>query len=381
MKPVTKRTVADTIVIGGGLHGCSAALHLAMRGTSVIVLEKDHVGRHASGVNAGGVRRLGRAMAEVPLSVASARMWAGIETLVDDDCGFVPSCQVKIADSETALDQLRKRAAGLRDLGFEHEEIIDRQSLRDLLPAAALDCIGGMVVHGDGFANPYRTVQAFRRKCESLGVRFHQGVTVQGLEPKAGNWAAHTHTTTYEAANLVNCAGAWGGRIAAMLGEPVPVEVRAPMLMITARMPSFIACVAGAQGHPLSFKQFGNGTVLIGGGHEGWVEPGTNRTKLDFRGLAVSAATAIRFFPIMKQAHVVRSWAGIEGFLPDNIPVISRSRFDNVVHGFGFSAHGFQLGPVGGKILSDLVLEGKTNFPIDPFRIDRFANGGPTKPK
>ena len=46
---------ADVIVIGGGLHGCSAALHLARAGRSVLVLEKDHVARHASGVNAGGV--------------------------------------------------------------------------------------------------------------------------------------------------------------------------------------------------------------------------------------------------------------------------------------------------------------------------------------
>lgn len=49
---------ADVIVIGGGLHGLSAALHLSLRGASVIVLEKDYSGRHASGVNAGGV--LGR---------------------------------------------------------------------------------------------------------------------------------------------------------------------------------------------------------------------------------------------------------------------------------------------------------------------------------
>ena len=59
---------ADLLVIGGGIHGCSAALHAALRGMSVIVLEKDSVGRHASEVNAGGVRRLGRHYAEVPIS-------------------------------------------------------------------------------------------------------------------------------------------------------------------------------------------------------------------------------------------------------------------------------------------------------------------------
>ncbi|MEM8759324.1 MAG: FAD-dependent oxidoreductase, partial [Pseudomonadota bacterium] len=62
----TGRRTADVVIIGGGIHGCSAALHLAARGHAVTLLEKDSIGRHASGANAGGVRRLGRATAEVP---------------------------------------------------------------------------------------------------------------------------------------------------------------------------------------------------------------------------------------------------------------------------------------------------------------------------
>jgi len=67
---------ADVIIIGGGLHGCATALHLALRGMRAIVLEKDYAGRHASGVNAGGVRMLARAMAEVPLSLAGVGIWS-----------------------------------------------------------------------------------------------------------------------------------------------------------------------------------------------------------------------------------------------------------------------------------------------------------------
>ncbi len=370
--PPSTAMMADAIVIGGGLHGCSTALHLARRGLSVRVLEKDHVGRHASGVNAGGVRRLGRDLAEVPLSVASAQMWHDIENLVDDDCGFVASSQIKLAASMDDLEQLGARAGQVRALGFEHEEIIDRQTLLDLLPAVSPDCVGGMIVRGDGSANPYRTVQAFRRKGENLGVVFHQESGVQKITRKGGIWQVQTGAGTFQAQNLVNCAGAWGGRVAAMLGDSAPVQARAPMLMITARMAPFIDCVVGAHGRPLSFKQFANGTVLIGGGYEGRAEADTNLTHLDYAGLAASAATATRFFPIMKTARVVRSWAGIEGFMPDNIPVIGPGRAAGVFHGFGFSAHGFQLGPIGGKILSDLVIDGQTDLPIDAFSIDRF---------
>ena len=94
---------ADVIVIGGGIHGCSTALHLALRGLKPSLIEKDYAGRHASGVNAGGVRQLARHLAEVPLSVASMEMWERIGDLVDDDCGFESHGQVLVAESEAEL--------------------------------------------------------------------------------------------------------------------------------------------------------------------------------------------------------------------------------------------------------------------------------------
>ncbi len=372
MNPESSSTTAETVIIGGGLHGLSTALHLAMRGMKVVVLEKDRVGRHASSANAGGVRRLGRALPEVPLSVASAKIWQDISDLLDDDCGFVSSYQVKLADTDIHLDQLRDRAKQVRAIGFEHEEMIDQQTLRDLVPAVSKECIGALAVKGDGFANPFQTVRAFYTKCVDLGVVFHQGHGVETITRFADDWVVRTAKHTVTARNLVNCSGAWGGKIAAMLGDHLPIEVRAPMLMITEKMPHFMDGVAGAQGIPLSFKQFPNGTVLIGGGNVGQAYPETNETALDYQGLALSAATAWRYFPIMENAKIVRCWAGLEGFMPDNIPVIGKGYQDNVFHSFGYSAHGYQMAPICGKILSELIIDQEASLPIDAFDPARF---------
>ncbi len=364
---------ADVIVIGGGLHGCATALHLARSGVDAMVVEKDHVGRHASSANAGGVRRLGRALAEIPLAEAALACWHEIRELVDDDCGFAGSCQVKVAETESELHALRERRETVLELGFTHEVIIDRQQLRELLPAIAPHCVGAMVVHGDGYADPFRTVRAFKRKALALGVRFLESAPVGALQRRGEIWRVESARGELEAPTLVNCAGAWGGRIAAMIGEHAPVEAQALMLMITARVKPFVKAVVGSQGRKLSCKQFDNGTVLIGGGYQGRAEPDCNRTHLDFRGLAANAAAAARLFPGLRGVQVVRCWAGIEGHMPDGIPVIGASAAAGAYHAFGFCGHGFALGPIVGRVIADLVAGGDTHLPIAAFDIGRFS--------
>jgi len=368
--------LADVIVIGGGLHGCSAALHLARAGVSVIVLEKDHVARHASGVNAGGVRRLGRHLAEVPLSVASLELWQRIDELVDDSCGFESAGQVKVAESEAEFDTLRARVAQLQALGFHHEEIIGVDELRALVPALAPHCVGAAVCREDGAALPFRTTLAFKRKAEMLGVRFFEGTRAASLARVDGVWRIVTDRGPFEAPAVVNAAGAWAGRIAEQLGEPVSMVATGLMLSITAPVAPFVKPVVGATGRPLSFKQYANGTVMIGGGQRGSADLDSNRTALDYQKLAFNARTAMDLFPRLRGAEIVRAWAGIEGMMADDIPVIGPSTTsEGVWHSFGFSAHGFQLGPVVGKVVADLIVHGATPLPVEAFSIGRFAAG------
>ena len=151
------------------------------------------------------------------------------------------------------------------------------------------------------------------------------------------------------------------------------------MMMVTAPMPRFVEPVVGSQGRQISFKQSENGTVIIGGGHRGTAYPDENRTVIDFDGLAISAKTTRHLFPIMKDASIVRCWAGMEGFTPDGIPFIGPSKTtENAYHAFGYCGHGFQLGPIVGSVIADLVTQGNSNLPIEPFRIDRFDKLGET---
>ncbi|WP_421703064.1 NAD(P)/FAD-dependent oxidoreductase [Aliiroseovarius sp.] len=364
---------ADVLIVGGGIQGCATAWNLARAGASVILIEKDHVARHASSVNAGGVRLLGRDMAEVPLSKAAMEMWQSLDEDLQGDTGFRATSLINIAADEVDITTLKAREARMQAAGFTHERIISRDELRERLPHVHPSCRGGVISKKDGLAIPYKATNAFRLSAERHGALVLEGCEMTSLRRVGPAWLAETSAGRIEAETVVNCAGAWADRVALMIGDNVPLTHAAPMLMITARMPRFADPVVGAVSRQLSFKQFDNGTVLIGGGAKGFADRAANRTRLDYAKLANAARITTEFFPIMARASINRMWAGLEAYMPDNLPVISPAvNAARAFHAFGFSAHGFQMGPIVGKVMADLVLTGRCDFDLSPFHIDRY---------
>ncbi len=372
---------ARAIIIGGGLHGTSAGLHLAQKGLDVLVIEKNTVGRHASGVNAGGVRQLRRHPAEIPLSVAAMDRWLNLDAFLGDDlaamCEFTGHVgQLAVAETDADMADLIAREAELRGLGWTHEELLDQAELRQVAPALAPHCIGGLISRRDGYANPYRTSQAFRLKAQRDGVRFQEGTRVLGLAKSGERWRVETSAGSFVSDVVVNCGGAWGWQVAEMVGEILPRGHFAASMMVSARVPKFLDPVVIGTGRKLSFKQADNGTVIIGGGILGIPDLEAETADPVAERLVESARTVCDLFPVMRSATIVRCWAGLEALMPDQIPVIGPSKVGrNLWHAFGYSGHGFQLSPIVGSLLADLIVDGKSPLPLEPFRPDRFNEG------
>ncbi len=314
-----------------------------------------------------------RDIPEVPLSVASHQRWQTIGEIVDDDCGFVVCANISIAETSEEFDAAKKHVSDLEKLGYNHETIISVEDVLELEPHISRSFTGAIYCPGDGFANPFQATHAYFKKAQSLGVTFHLSEEVRSLRAKGAGWVVSTGKRELQTGTLVNCAGAWGNRIATELGVPAPVRKEAPMLMITARTSPFMNSVLGFEGRRLSLKQRTNGTVLIGGGYRGRVDKCGKKSSLNITELREGAKTALRLYPFLEGLPIVRAWSGVEGMTPDGLPVIGRCcQHENVFHAFGFSGHGFQLGPIVGEIVSELITDGNTNHPIDAFDIKRF---------
>ncbi len=201
-----------------------------------------------------------------------------------------------------------------------------------------------------------------------------QDIRVNSVRRSGSAWYVKTDDRIYQSPILVDTAGAWGDRIVKDMGEVVPLSTIAPMLMVTDRLPHFMQQRIGAVDRVLSIVQQANGTVIIGGGYLGSANRNAETTTRDYAKLAFNAHIACDMFPVLREAKIQRAWAGIEGYIIDGLPVIGPSATEeNAYHAFGFSAHGFHLGPVVGRILGHLITEHHSDIPIDAFRIDRFS--------
>ncbi len=367
---------SDTIVIGGGLHGLSAALHLARAGQRVTILEESWVGRHASSATAAGVRTLNRAYEELPISLEAQRMWLDIEEMVGSDCGFHADGQIWIAERPEDVPVLEKRLRKSRDAGFTHEELIDQKELRELVPVLAPHCTAGLISRKDGAADPHKTIIAFRKSAEAEGVEIREGYGVTGIVKNGDGWLVHAGGETFAADCIVNAAGAWADRIAAMVGDHFDLGYKASMMMVTERITPFLKPVVSVVGRPLSFKQTAQGTLVIGGGLQGRADIAAQKSYVDFKTLSGAARAVTDLFQQTKPLRIVRAWTGMEAKTKDLLPAIGPSpHAKGVFHVFGFSGHGFQLVPVVGAIVADLIVHGGTNRVISGFEPDRLIAG------
>lgn len=364
----------DVCIIGGGLVGCSTALHLTRAGQSVVLVERDGVGAHASGVNFGGVRRHGRNALELPLSLRSLDIWRNMAMLVGNDCEFMPCGHLKIARNEAEMEALEQ----WRGFGVQHGihvELHSRARLLQLFPWLSSKVFGASFCPGDGHANPRLAAPAFALRARAEGALIIEGDGAESVEDAQGGFEVTLASGKRIRANvLVNAAGAWGRSIAARYGDDAPVNAVAPQMFVSEPVPYSIDAVVGMVCGGLYLRQIPRGNVIFGGGR-GTLSQDQRHSWPSDRVFAETIGLAGEIIPQLKNLAIIRSWTGVEGNCDDGLPVVGpSSRRQGLYHAFGFSGHGFQMAPAVGAVLSELIVHGASPTDISALSPDRFAN-------
>ena len=367
---------ADVIIVGGGIIGCAAAYYLTKKGCSVLVLEgsKD-IGNGGSSRNGGGVRQSGRDPRELPLAMYDIKnLWPTLSEELEVDCEYHQDGNLRLGKTEKHLEILQGLADRARACGLD-VRMIDGDEVRAINPYLSDEVIGASWCPTDGHANPLTTTLGYYKMARRLGARFITEEPVIALKKIKGHLRqVITAENVYECDTVILAAGLGSRDIAATVGIDIPMQPAMLEALVTEAQPPMFDQMLGTAEADFYGHQTKHGSFVFGGtsGLEGFTKD--NHTPVTSSISAPSTCRGIiKYFPILKDAKIVRTWAGWMDLCADKVPVISPvSEVPGLILACGFSGHGFGIAPAVGTVLSQLALHEPTAVDLYELRYDRF---------
>lgn len=370
------KNYADVIIIGGGIIGCAAAYYIRKKGYSVIVLEgSPHIGNGGSSRNGGGVRQSGRDPRELPLAMyAIKHLWPALSDELEVDCEYHQDGNLRLGKTQKhleILEGLTKRAAAC---GLD-VKMIDGDEVRRINPYLSEEVIGASWCPTDGHANPLTTTLGYYKMARRLGVHFITEARVTALKKIKGKLRqVITQDDVYEADTVILAAGLDSREIAATAGIDIPMQPAMLEALVTEAQPHMFDQMLGTAEADFYGHQTKHGSFVFGGssGLEGFTKD--NHTPVTSSMTAPCICRGIiKYFPVLRDAKIVRTWAGWMDLCADKVPVISPvEEVPGLILACGFSGHGFGISPAVGLILSQMVSGEETALDMTALRYDRF---------
>jgi glycine/D-amino acid oxidase-like deaminating enzyme len=422
---------ADVVVVGAGIVGAAAAYFLARRGLRVVIVERGRVPGEQSRKNWGFVRQQGRDPLEMPLVMEANRLWRGLERELNADVEWVQGGNLALAADASRMARFETWMPVAREFGLE-TRLLRARDLQAVVPGLGGAWVGGMHTPGDGHADPEKATDAFARAAVAHGAGLHLDCAVQSVSTRAGAVSGVvTEQGEIRTPSVVCAAGAWSARLVRTLGLELPQRWVRGTVARTTNASVVTSCAVWGPGVAFRQRRDGSFNIAAGGAldHDVTLDslrqlrfflPNFWKNKALFRfhvgrPLLASMAAALpgsaarrqplvwdralepvpnpakvrrslaelqRVLPALPPLGIAKAWAGYIDAAPDLVPVLGEvPQLGGFVLATGFSGHGFAMGPIAGRLVAELIVDGKTSLDIAGFRFSRFAEGAIGKPR
>jgi D-amino-acid dehydrogenase len=410
----------DVVIIGGGVIGVCSAYYLAQKGIQVTLIEKGEIASGCSYGNGGLIVP----SHSVPLASPGA-LGSGLRWLLDSASPFyikprfdmelfgwlirfalasrhsqmlrsVPIMRDLLFASRALYEDLAETAGF--DFGFagkgsllvflskeklQHEmeeahllerfdiplKVLDQAQVHDLEPALLPQVIGGIYYPRDGHINPHRFVTGLADKAHRLGAQICMKTEVTRFESSQGK-ITKIHTTRGDISpkQVILATGSWSPEVARSLKLRIPIQagkgysITLENSSVTPKIPISFG-EARVVVNPLGDSLRLAGTLELAG-----MDFSINSRRVEAMRKASSG-----YLPGLDEAKLIEIWRGLRPCTPDGLPIISRSQdFKNLMVAAGHAMLGMSLGPITGRLVSQLVNGEKTEVDVSPFRMERF---------
>jgi len=380
----------DVVVVGAGVVGAACALAAAEAGLAVTVLDRGPLAGGTTSAGEGNLLVSDKPPGpELALALHSLDAWATLARELTERTGrpgggfeFEAKGGLIVATGEAALADVATLATAQRGAGVTVTDV-PAAGLPDLEPHLAPDLAGGAFYPQDAQLQPVLAAAHLLARARDLGARVLPGTEVVGLLRSGGRVVGvRTAGGELPAGAVVNAAGPWASAIGELAGVRLPVLPRRGVILVTTPLPPLIRHKVYAAEYVADVASDHAGlesSAVVEGTPSGTVLVGASRERVGFApGMPVAvlrrlARQAVRLFPVLGGARLLRTYRGYRPYCPDHLPVIGADpRAPGLFHACGHEGAGIGLAAGTGLLVAQ-VLAGRTpDLDLTPFRPERF---------